>query len=64
MINRRDALALAARLGAVVKHMPATGEVKVIWGGKTIRVNNRKKDAPRELVVLLKRMRESKGGAA
>jgi hypothetical protein len=51
----RVALAEAARRGMTVQKVYRTGEVDVICGSKRVRINARRKDAPRALLTLLRR---------
>ena len=56
--NQKEALALAAQLGADVQHVHRTGEVRVqhrSWP-RPITMNSRRKDTPRELVKRLNQL--------
>lgn len=57
-MNRRDALKLWRELGGSVDERPGTGEVVCRHPNllKAIVVNNRRKDATRELTTALKRI--------
>lgn len=52
----KDALARAQAGGAEVSFPRRTGEVLITWNGIRVRHNNRRKDASRELIQLLRRM--------
>lgn len=55
--TRRSALALAKQYGCTVEPGPASGEVRVIApDGTRINLNNRRKDAPMSLLLLLRRL--------
>ena len=57
VMNLHEALALAAKLGCEVSPVRRTGEVLVSHGALgRVRVNNRRKDAPRALLTLLARL--------
>lgn len=60
-INQRDALRLAKALGADVAIARRTGEVVVSHPRVTlkVRINSRRKDTPRALVVWLRRLLET-----
>ena len=52
----RDAVALAVARGLVVREVPHHGEVIVYRpGGRQLRVNVRRKDAPARLLTLVRR---------
>jgi len=53
--NLKDALRHARDLGAVITYPRGTGEVKVEFQGLgSVRCNNRRKDASRALIVLIR----------
>ena len=53
VLTLRQALRRARRLGAHVENVHATGEVRVIHGDHRLVINNRRKDATRELMALV-----------
>ena len=55
----RRALSAARALGFTVARVPHTGELRVSdpRGGPSVRLNARRKDAPRALLILLDRRR-------
>ncbi len=54
--NLRDALNEAKQLGLIVKPVRRTGEVRVYCPGHpSVRINIRRKDAPRALTTLINR---------
>jgi len=58
-MSLKDALNEARALGCTVEILNRTGEVAVIppnKGEKRLRINNRRKDAPDVLLILLKRL--------
>ena len=55
-IDLAHALRLARRLGCHVSPVHRTGEMVVIHGATRIRVNGRRKDCPRPLVILLRKL--------
>lgn len=59
--NLRVSLARACECGCSVKHRRGTGEVLVRHPSipTTLRINSRRKDTPRCLTVLLRRLAES-----
>lgn len=61
--NLREALREAEDLGCTVRHIIRTGELTITppWGGKWIRINMRRKDAPRSLTTLLGKIRRNNG---
>jgi len=60
--NLREALELAEQLGCTVGPVRRTGEIRVSHPAirKAVRLNGRRKDAPRSLVTLLRQA----GGAS
>lgn len=56
--NLRDALAFARRLGCEIHCPRRTGELRVSHPSqrRSVRVNARRKDAPRELTTFLRRV--------
>ena len=58
-MSLRDALAVAREIGCTVSHPRRTGEVRIEKDGKRLNVNNRKKDAPRVLVWMLRDLMEN-----
>jgi hypothetical protein len=54
----RNCISLALQIGCVVENVPGTGETR--FGhravGRSVRVNGRKKDAPRSLISWLNRL--------
>jgi len=54
-MNLRDALDAALRLGVPVEHLRGTGEVMVGIGADRVRVNRRRKDAPRSMLAIIRR---------
>jgi hypothetical protein len=57
--NLRDALAEARALGCVVKDVRRTGEKRVSHPSiaATVRINGRRKDTPRKLTCMLRRVK-------
>lgn len=52
--NLREALVRALQLGLEVEHVNRTGEVRVYISGRpSVRLNGRRKDAPRALTTML-----------
>jgi hypothetical protein len=52
--NLREALIHATQLGCEVEYVNRTGEVRVyLPGHRSVRLNGRRKDAPRALTTLL-----------
>lgn len=60
-MNLHDALMLAMELRCEVRPVLGTGECDVVppTGGKRLRFNVRKKDAPAKLVSLLRRLEKA-----
>ncbi len=56
VLNLHEALTLAAKLGCEVSTVRRTGEVLVTHALRRVRINNRRKDAPRALLTLLARL--------
>ena len=55
--NLREALIHATQLGCEVEHVNRTGEVRVyLPGRRSVRINSRRKDAPRALTTLLRQL--------
>jgi hypothetical protein len=52
----RAAIARVKAAGGTVEPVTRTGEVLIIWGGTRIRHNNRRKDASRALIGLLRKI--------
>lgn len=57
-MSLRDAKKLAERLGVEITHVRRTGEMRFRACGLTVTHNNRRKDASRALVSLLRRKQE------
>jgi len=58
--NLREALICATQLGLEVEHVNRTGEVRVyLPGRRSMRLNARRKDAPRALTTLLNQIKRS-----
>jgi hypothetical protein len=57
-MNLRDALSLAERAGCRVAQVRRHGEYRIHppHGGASVKVNQRRKDCPRKLTVLLRRL--------
>jgi hypothetical protein len=62
--NLDDAIELAVTLGCEVKSVRRTGEIKVKHPDlpKSVRVNGRRKDCPRQLSCYLKRLLSTRCG--
>lgn len=57
-MNLREGLKEARQLGCSIRIKRGTGEVRVRHPGyKTLNLNSRRKDAPRALTMLLRRLR-------
>lgn len=54
-LNLRDALRVALELGGEVEPVRRTGEVRVTLAGMTVKHNARRKDANRDLMVMLRK---------
>jgi hypothetical protein len=53
--SRRRAIGIAQKLGCRVDYPNRTGEVRVTFpDGRRVRLSNRRKDAPRRLLCLLR----------
>jgi hypothetical protein len=65
-INLRRAYEIAYALGCSISPVRRTGEDRISHPllDHTVRVNSRRKDAPRHLVVFLRRIAELRGRAA
>lgn len=60
-MNLREGLKEARKLGCNVFTIPCTGEVAVISPKHRLRLNNRRKDAPRVLISMIRRLRQESG---
>lgn len=67
-LSLRDAVHIAERMGLVVEGIRRTGEARVRfpWRGAPLKFNNRRADAPRKLLSLLRqhqaRIKTTEGG--
>jgi hypothetical protein len=57
-INAKEALRLARKLGCHVKHVPGTGEKRIVHSDvlRSVKINGRRHDAGRELTTFLRRV--------
>jgi hypothetical protein len=52
------ALSMARQLGCTVEAVRRTGEIRVTWEGYRLTINNRRKDAPLQLLKLLRAVQQ------
>ena len=60
-MNLADAVKAARELGCSISEYPGTGEIRIVIVGRhPLRLNRRRKDAPRILTSLLRQLEKGK----